>query len=160
MTHDTAMGVAVIGRYAKGVGACVAGVALLAGCGNDGTSGPPSKEATTVASSPASAPQELAIPERVNVCQPGMVDTALTIDDVPTWPGPAPSEFIDQKSPSGLCGTLTGPEAQVVYEAAVKHPAALLEEGHFERGEGVSDTPDALWASEGVIAWLVVEPQW
>lgn len=89
-----------------------------------------------------------------------MVDTALTADDVPEWPGPAPSEFMEPDNPSGLCGTLTGPEANVVYEAALEHPTALLEEGQLEDGEILNDAPSALWESEGVIVWLVVEPQW
>lgn len=132
----------------------------MAGCGNESSSGPPPTEGASVENSPPSPAQELAIPEKVVVCQPGMVDTALTVDDVPEWPGPPPSDFMDPTYPSGLCGTLTGPEAQIVFEAAVKHPAALMEEGRVESGEGLSDTSDALWASEGVIVWLVVEPQW
>lgn len=67
---------------------------------------------------------------------------------------------MEPKYPSGLCGILTGSEVEVAYEAAVKHPAALLEEGRVENGEGLSDTNDALWAVEGVVTWLVVEPQW
>lgn len=47
-----------------------------------------------------------------------------------------------------------------VYEAALEHPTASLEVGQLEGGEILSGTPDALWASEGVIVWLVVEPQW
>ncbi|WP_216695115.1 hypothetical protein [Dietzia psychralcaliphila] len=90
-----------------------------------------------------------------------MVDTALTVADVPEWPGPAPSEFMESNYPSGLCGTLTGPEAKHVYEAALEHPIALLQEGQLlEEGEILSGTPDALWASEGVVVWLVVEPHW
>lgn len=142
-------------RYAAGVGACLAGVALVAGCGSDGTSGSSSAESV-----PSSTAQELAIPEEVIVCQPGMVDTALTADDVPEWPGPAPSEFMEPNYPSGLCGTLTGPEAKDVYDAALGHPTALLEEGQLGDGEILNDAPNALWASEGVIVWLVVEPQW
>lgn len=150
----------MFGRYAAGVGACFTGVALLAGCGSGGTSGSSSTEMAPVESAPPSTAQERAIPEKVIVCQPGMVDTALTVDDVPEWPGPAPSEFMEPNYPSGLCGTLTGPEAKDVYEAALEHPTALLEEGQLEEDEIMSGTPDALWASEGVIVWLVVEPQW
>lgn len=147
-------------RYATAVGACLAGVALLAGCGNDGSSAQSATEEATAAGSPSSeATQERAIPERVIVCEPGMIDTALTVDDVPKWPGPPPRDFIELNHPSGPCGTLTGPEAEAVYEAAVNHPAALLEEGRLESGENLSNTI-ALWAVEGDIAWLVVEPQW
>lgn len=88
------------------------------------------------------------------------MDTALTVDGVPEWPGPAPSKSMEPNYPSGQCGTLTGPEAKDVYEAALEHPTALLEEGQLEEGEILSGTPDALWASEGLIEWLVVEPQW
>jgi hypothetical protein len=147
-------------RYTAGVGACFVGVALLAGCGGDGTSGPVPTEVPPVESAFSSTAQALAIPEDVIVCQPGMVDTALTVADVPEWPGPAPSKFMEPNYPSGQCGTLSGPEAKDVYEAALEHPTALLEEGQLEEGEILSGTPGALWASEGVIVWLVVEPQW
>lgn len=150
-------------RYAAGyLGASFLGVALLAGCGSDGTSSSSPAEAPPVESTPSSTTQELAIPEEVIVCQPGMVDTALTVDDVPAWPGPSPSEFeMPTPTPASRgCGTLTGPEAKVVYEAAVNHPAALLEEGRLASGKDLSDTSDALWAVDAVIAWLVVEPQW
>ena len=150
----------MFGRYAAGVGACFAGVALLAGCGSGDTSGSTSTETAPVESAPSSTAQEIAIPEKVIVCQPGMVDTALTVNDVPEWPGPAPSKVMEPNYPSGLCGTLSGPEAKDVYEAALEHPTALLEEGQLEEGEILSGAPDALWASEGVIVWLVVEPQW
>lgn len=76
-------------RYAAGVGACFVGVALLAGCGSDGTSGPVPTEATPVENTPSSTAQARAIPEEVVVYQPGMVDTALTVADVPEWPGPS-----------------------------------------------------------------------
>ena len=148
-------------RYAAALGVCLAGVALLAGCGDQGSSAPaPTGEVSAAGLSSAKATQERALPERVVVCEPGMVDTALTVDEVPKWPGPSPRQFIELNHPSGSCRTLTGPEARVVYEAAVKHPAALLEEGRVEGGQSLSGTSDALWAVEGVIAWLVVEPQW
>jgi hypothetical protein len=150
----------VIGRYATGVGAFLAGVALLAGCGNVGSSGPSPTEATSVESSPSSSTQEVAVPGEVIVCQPGLVDTTATVDDVPEWPGPAPTEFMKPTPSSGACGALTGADARVAYEAAVQYPAALLEEGRLAEGENLSDTTDALWALEGVVAWLVVEPQW
>ncbi|MCY1658881.1 hypothetical protein BFG51_08025 [Dietzia alimentaria] len=89
-----------------------------------------------------------------------MVDTTATVADVPEWPGPLPSEFMEPSFPSGSCGTLTGQEARFAYEAAVEHPAALLEEGRLDEGGDLVDTADALWALEGVVAWLAVEPQW
>ena len=147
-------------RYGARVGACFAGAALVAGCGSDGTSGPAPTEATPVESAPSPTARELAFPESVIVCQPGMVDTTATVDDVPEWPGPSPSEFVEPNFPSGSCGTLTGQKARVTYEAAIEHPAALLEEGRVEEGRDLVDTTDALWALEGVVAWLVVEPQW
>lgn len=150
-------------RNAVVVGAGLVGVTLLAGCSSSDASGTSPVAATSTSTSGPSSPeaaQERAVPEQVIACQPGMVDTFLTVDDVPTWPGPPPSDFMEPKYPSGLCGTLTGSEAEVAYEAAVKHPAALLEEGRVENGEGLSDTNDALWAVEGVVTWLVVEPQW
>ena len=150
----------MFGRYAAGVGACFAGVALLAGCGSGDTSGSTSTETAPVESTHSSAAQELTVPEEVIVCQPGFVDTTATVDDVPEWPGPLPSEFMEPNFPSGVCGTLPGQEARVVYEAALEHPAALLEEGRLEEGGDLVDTTDALWALEGVVAWLVVEPQW
>lgn len=147
-------------RYAAGAGACLAGVALLTGCGSDGASSSSPAEATPVESTPSSTAPELAVPGEVIVCQPGLVDTTATVDDVPEWPGPAPTEFMEPSPPSGACGTLVGQEARVAYEAAVEHPAALLEEGRLEEGGDLVDTTDALWALEGVVAWLVVEPQW
>lgn len=152
--------VAMFRRCGAGVGVCFAGVVFLAGCGSDGTSGPSPAEATPVEGASSSTAQELGIPDAVIVCQPGMVDTTATVDDVPEWPGPLPLEFMEPSFPSGSCGTLTGQEARVVYEAAVEHPASLLEEGRLEEGGDLVDTTDALWALEGVVAWLVVEPQW
>lgn len=151
----------MIKRYAIVVGAGLAGAALFAGCGSAGssTTSPIEATSTSVSSSPE-ATHERAVPGQVIVCQPGMVDTFLTLDDVPTWPGPPPSDFMEPNYPSGLCGTLTGSEAEVAYEAAIKHPLALLEEGRVENGESLNDTSEALWAVDGVVAWLVVEPQW
>ncbi|MDV8003052.1 hypothetical protein [Rhodococcus sp. IEGM 1408] len=147
-------------RYGTGVGACLAGVALLAGCGNGGVSGALSTEATAVEVAPSSAILEFSVPEAVIVCEPGVLETALTVNVVPKWPGPAPPEFMESNYPSGLCGTLTGPEVKDVYEAALKHPTALLDEGKLGRGESLSGAPVALWASEGEIVWLVIEPRW
>lgn len=128
-------------------GACLAGVALLAGCGNEVPTGPAPTEEAQVESSPLSAPQVTALPERVVVCQPGMVDTALTAENGPEWPGPPPSEFIELNHPSGVCGTLTGLQAKDVYEAAINYPVALLEEGQLETGESLDSTTEALWSS-------------
>lgn len=148
-------------RTATTVGAGLAAVALLAGCGNAGTPDAPPVESASTAGPPTSeTAQELAVPDQVVVCQPGLVDTTATVDDVPAWPGPAPSEFMEPTPPSGACGTLTGEQAQVAYDAAVQHPAALLEEGRLDHDRDLSDTTDALWASEGVVAWIVVEPRW
>ncbi len=146
----------MIARFATGVGAVLTGVALLAGCGNGGSPGRLSVETTSAGTSPSSeATPERAVPEQVIVHQPGFIDTYLTVDDVPAWPGPAPSEFMKPDPPSGMSGTLTGPDARAVYEAAGTHPDALLEEGEDPGGAS-----DALWGLEGIVRWLVVEPRW
>jgi len=150
----------MIRGYATGACACVAGVALLAQCDAPSKSGPFPAEAPSVDRVPPSATLEYAIPKAVIVCQPGMVDTALTVSDVPEWPGPRPSEFMEPSYPSGLCGTLAGQEAKDVYDAALQRPPALLEEGQLEKSASLSETSRALWGSAGDIVWLVVEPQW
>lgn len=158
------IGVAMFRRYATGVGACLAGVALLAGCGNEGSSGPsPTGEASAASTPSSEATQELATPEQVIVYKLVPVDIYETVEEVPAWPGPAPSEFMKPYPPSeesgpltNMSGTLTGPEAQVVYEAAVNHPDpdAILREG-----DDVAETY-ALWGLEDSVVMLVVEPQW
>jgi len=152
-------------RLVTTVGAGLAATGLLVACGSgsgDSLRPPPTPEATVESSVSSDAQQEPAAPQSVIVCQPGMVDTALTADDVPAWPGPPPAEFelpAPTPAPRG-CGMLTGPQARTVYEAAVAHPAALLEEGHLESGDDLSDTSDALWGLDGMVVWIVVEPQW
>lgn len=146
----------MIKRYATAVGAGLTGIALLASCGNGGSSGMPSVEATSTATSPSSeAADERTAPDQVIVHRPGFIDTYLTVDDVPAWPGPAPEEFLQPSPPSGMSGTLTGPQAQVAYEAALEHPDALIEEG-----EDPNEATAAFWGFEGIVLWLVVEPQW
>lgn len=144
-------------RPASVIGAVLAGTALVvAGCGSDdpapATTAEPDPAATTQATGTAEEP---AVPREVIVCEPGLVDTAATVDDVPEWPGPRPADFMSITPSSGACGTLTGPDAQVVYEAALDHPGALLEEG-----EEPGDSSDALWALDTVVVWLVVDPVW
>ncbi len=148
----------MIKRYATAVSAVLTGIALLAGCGNGGSSGTPPVETTSTGSSPSSdTTHERAIPEQVIVYQPGLVDTNATVDDVPAWPGPPLTEFMDSTGPWGPSGTLTGPDAQVVYEAAVEHgdPDALLEEG-----EEPSDASGSFWGLDNVVVLLIVQPQW
>ena len=147
----------MIKRYATAVGAGLAGIALLAGCGNGGSSsGTPSTETTSTEATPTSeTTNERTAPDRVIVYQPGLIDTYLTVDDVPAWPGPDPSEFLQPNTPSGMSGTLTGPEAQVAYEAALDHPDALIEEG-----ADPDNATAAFWGFEGIVLLLVVEPQW
>lgn len=91
------------------------------------------------------------------VCQPGLVDTNATVDDVPAWPGPPLTEFMDSTGPWGACGTLADSEAHVVYQAALEHsdPGAIVEEG-----EEPSDDPGALWGLDSTVLLLVVQPRW
>lgn len=145
---------AMIKRYTTGVGAGLAGIALLAGCGNGESPGTPSTGTTSNQATPE-ATTEHAVPDQVIVYRPGFIDTYLTVDDVPAWPGPDPSEFLQPDPPSGMSGTLTGPEAQVAYEAALDHPDALIEEG-----ADPDNATAAFWGFEGIVLWLVVEPQW
>ena len=156
-------GVAMMRRHAVAVGVGLAAFGLVAACGSGGSSGQaPASESADEGSTSSEASPEPVVPDSVLVCQPGMVDTALTADDVPAWPGPPPSEFeMPAASPVVRgCGTLTGPVAHAVYQAALAHPAALLDEGRLERGEGLSDTSDALWGVDGLVEWIVVEPRW
>lgn len=147
-------------RLAQGLCIGAAGIAFLAGCGGADSSGQSGAAASSAARSSTAASQERAAPERVVVCEPGKVDTAASVDDVPAWPGPPPSEFMTPHPPSGACGTLTGAQAREVYDAALGHPAALLDEGRVDAGGDWSDTTDALWSMGSEIVWLVVEPQW
>lgn len=119
---------------------------LLAGCGGSSqdTSGP------TDTSEPAAA---LGSPGTVTVFRPGMLDTDLSPGDVPDWPGPAPADFLGPGSPSCERGELTGEDAELVHDAAVDHPEALLQDGQDPR-----EASGALWSVDDNIEWLVVEP--
>ena len=154
----------MIKRYATAVGAGLTGIALLAGCGNGGSPGTPPTETTPTETTPTSAAtHERAAPDQVIVYQLVPVDIYETVDEVPAWPGPAPSEFMEPYPPTetsgpltNMSGTLTGLDAQVVYEAAVEHPnpTAILEEG-----DDLAKA-HALWGLEDNVVMLAVEPQW
>jgi hypothetical protein len=78
-------------------------------------------------------------PDRVTVHRPGFIDTDLSPDDVPAWPGPHPAEFLEPSPPSGASGRIAGEQARAAYVAAL-------------------DNPDALWNVGGTVQWLVVNP--
>lgn len=129
---------------------------VIAGCGSeDPDPAATAEQDTSSATQATTTVEEPAVPSEVRVCQPGAVDTTATVDDVPKWPGPKPVDFMAPTPPSGACGTLTGEDAKVVYEAALTHPGAIL-----EAGEAPGDTSDALWGLGTVVVWLVVEPVW
>lgn len=154
----------MIKRYVTAVGAGLTGIALLAGCGNGGSSGTPSVQATSSGSSPSSeTTPEGPIPEQVTVHKLVPIDIYETVEEVPAWPGPAPSEFMkpyprsEESGPlTNMSGTLTGPEAQVVYEAALDHPDpnAILQEGD------IPAETNAQWGLEDSVVTLAIEPQW
>ncbi|MFC4604308.1 hypothetical protein [Rhodococcus kronopolitis] len=79
------------------------------------------------------------MPDRVVVHRPGFIDTDITPADVPVWPGPHPSEFLEPSPPSGESGEVVGEQAGAVYLAALGNP-----DGHWNVG--------------GTVQWLVVEP--
>jgi hypothetical protein len=79
------------------------------------------------------------IPDRVAVHRPAFIDTDISADDVPAWPGPDPYEFLEPSPPSGESGEITGAQAGAAYMAAL-------------------DNPDALWNVGGTVQWLVVDP--
>ena len=148
----------MVKRYNSAIVASLAGVAFLASCGIGGSAGPPPVERASTESSPTSeAAHERAVPDQVIVYQPGLVDTNATVDDVPAWPGPPLTEFMDSTGPWGASGTLADSEAHVVYQAAVEHPNpdAIVEEG-----EEPSGSSGAFWGLDGVVVLLFVQPQW
>lgn len=133
------------------ISAVLAGAALvLASCGSDDPepAATPEQDTTTTSEAPA-------VPDEVIVCQPGLVDTPVAVEDVPVWPGPEPVDFMDMTPASGACGTLTGEEAKTVYEAALQNPGSIREEAVEPGVPG-----DALWSLDTVVVWLVVEPVW
>ncbi|RVW02425.1 hypothetical protein EF834_12665 [Rhodococcus spongiicola] len=114
-------------------GVAVAGLALAAvGCGSGGNE---AIEGTGTSVAETTEP----VPDRVSVCRPALVDTPISADELPVWPGPDPSEFLEPNPPSGECGEIGGEQASAVYLAAL-------------------DNPDALWNVDGIVRWLVVDP--
>lgn len=148
-------------RRSSLIGAVLAGAALvLAACGSDepepaAVAAPSAEQGATSAAQEAAEAEELAVPREVIVCEPGLIDTNATVDDVPRWPGPKPADFMSPTPPSGMCGTLTGDEAKVVYEAALENPAAILEEG-----QQPDDPAGGMWGLGTVVVLLSVEPVW
>ncbi|MDH6680037.1 hypothetical protein M2284_004262 [Rhodococcus sp. LBL1] len=113
------------------VGLLVAGLAFaVGGCGSESNAG---AEATDITVTAETEP----IPDRVAVHQPGRIDTDISPDDLPVWPGPHPSEFLEPSPPSGESGVIAGEQAAVAYVASL-------------------DNPDALWNVGGTVQWLVV----
>lgn len=140
----------MIKRYVMAVVAGLAGIGFFAaGCGSAGSSDTADSESSVLSYWPI-----VSYPDHVIVYRPGMVDTSLTIDDVPDWPGPAPSEFLEPHYPSGEVGVLTGQDMRIVFDTALEHHAVLKE------GQAPNALTGALWAAEGVVQWLVVDPQW
>ena len=143
-------------RPASVVGAVLAGTGVvLAGCGSDDPAPATPTALETPTATEETTAEASAVPDEVTVCEPGLIDTAMSPHDVPAWPGPRPVDFMEPAPPSGACGTLTGDEARLVWEAASDHPDALLEED-----EEPGDATDALWSLDGVVVWLVVETVW
>lgn len=158
-------------RHSSPIGAVLTGTALvIAGCGSGDPDPAPQagENSTTAAQTAAAQPtatatqtaapataEKGAVPDEVRVCQPGLVDTAATVDDVPKWPGPEPADFMTITPSSGTCGTLTGEDARAVYEAALDHPGAI-----FEEGQQPGDPAGGLWGLDTVVVLLSVEPIW
>lgn len=115
-------------------GLAATGLALVAvGCGSGGGAEDVAGPGVTVAAETAP------MPDRVVVHRPGFIDTNISPDDVPAWPGPHPSEFLEPSPPSGERGEITGDRAGAVHVAAL-------------------DNPDAIWNVGGTVQWLVVDP--
>lgn len=114
-------------------GLAVASLALaVVGCGSGGNG-------VAAGTGVAVAAESTPIPGQVAVHRPGLIDTSLSPDDVPTWPGPDPTEFLKPSPPSGESGEIAGELAGAVYLAAL-------------------DNPDALWNVGGTVQWLIVDP--
>jgi len=115
------------------VGVAITGLVLaVAGCGSgDGEAA----EGPGI----AVAAETKQVPDRVTVHRPGLIDTSISPFDVPAWPGPHPSEFLEPNPPSGESGEIAGNRAATTYAASL-------------------DNPDALWNVGGTVQWLVVEP--
>ncbi|BBE47604.1 hypothetical protein ACIGKR_11375 [Rhodococcus qingshengii] len=115
------------------VGVAITGLVLaVAGCGSgDGEAA----EGPGI----AVAAETKQVPDRVTVHRPGLIDTSISPFDVPAWPGPHPSEFLEPNPPSGESGEIAGDQAAATYAASL-------------------DNPDALWNVGGTVEWLVVEP--
>lgn len=79
------------------------------------------------------------LPERVLVHRPAYLDTNISADALPVWPGPHPSDFLEPSPPSGQSGEIAGEQAGATYVAALRNP-------------------DALWNVGGTVQWLVVDP--
>jgi hypothetical protein len=96
--------------------------AAATGCTDQGNRSVDSSDATvaTSVSSAATGSRHGAIPvpDRVTVNRPGFIDTALSPNDVPTWPGPDPREFLRPSPPTGESGELRGRQAEQVFVAA------------------------------------------
>ncbi|MFI7161955.1 MULTISPECIES: hypothetical protein [Rhodococcus] len=115
------------------VGVAITGLVLaVAGCGSgDGEAA----EGPGI----AVAAETKQVPDRVTVHRPGLIDTSISPFDVPEWPGPHPSEFLEPNPPSGESGEIAGDQAAATYAASL-------------------DNPDALWNVGGTVQWLVVDP--
>lgn len=143
-------------RPSSVIGAMLAVTALaLTGCGSDDPELATTAAQETSTTTETTTAEEAAVPREVIVCQPGLVDTDATVDDVPTWPGPRPEDFMSPTPSSGACGTLTGEDARVVYLAALDNPGSMIEEG-----QQPLDAAGGLWGLDTVVVLLVVEPVW
>lgn len=145
-------------RLSFGLTATAATTALLlsACSADDQTDAEGSSPGTSmVTTSPASDASSEPVPDEVVVYRPGAIDNNLTAEDVPAWPGPDPSEFLEPDPPSGERGTISGDDAAAVYRAAQENPETLLHDGKEPR-----DITGAVWWVDDHAEWLVVGPQW
>ena len=81
----------------------------------------------------------IAVPDQLTVRRPALVDTNQSVDDLPVWPGPDPSEFLVPSPPVGEEGELSGHQAMGVFVAAQNNAGEL-------------------WNVGGTVHWLVVVP--